>query len=205
MEADRISAYVTKALSVAFATGLLLAAAPAAAQPHGGDRGGGQSYSGGGRGGDGGNRGGGGGYRGNPGGGGGGGGYRGNPGNYNRGGYTGGYRGNPGTYNHGGYTGGGDRTGYFGHRTVNNYYVRNPEAYGGRWEDEDSGRWYDGYWHNYWDNASWLWWGGHYGFWFPFNGIDVFVYEVSPDVCQYWDGYEWVPYYDPQYGYYCPY
>ncbi|MGH7736252.1 MAG: hypothetical protein ACREMP_00020, partial [Candidatus Tyrphobacter sp.] len=137
------------------------------------------------------------GYRGTPA-------YRGNPQGGYRGapayrGSSGGYRGAPAYRGSASY----ERRGEYGH--VNAYYVRHPGSFGGGWRGYGGNRWYDGYWHNYWGWESWLWWGGHYGFWFPFNGLNVFVYEVSPQVCQYWDGYEWVPYYDPNTGYYCPY
>lgn len=89
---------------------------------------------------------------------------------------------------------------------LNDYYARHPNMYpGGSWSYSRGSRWYNGYWHHYWGGAHWTWFGGFYGFWFPLNAITVFVYEAAPGVCQYWDGYEWVPYYDPDTGYYCPY
>jgi hypothetical protein len=89
---------------------------------------------------------------------------------------------------------------------VNPTYARHGSSYpGGAWVYNNQGRWYNGYWHNYWSNASWVWFRGYYGFWFPLDGATVFVYEVAPSVCQYWDGSGWVPYYDPDTGYYCPY
>ena len=201
MQNYRALTFLRKTLGVAFAASILLSAVPAAAQQHGGSGrgsgGGGRSYSSG-RG-SGGYRGGApsGGYRGGaPSGG-----YRGGA---PSGGYNGGYRGTP-SYS-GGYRGGSSyRGGSYAHGNVNAYYARNPEAYRGYWAYGNGGRYYNGYWRNYWGSASWLWWGGHFGFWFPYNGINVFVYETSPDSCQYWDGYEWVPYYDPDTGYYCPY
>ncbi len=97
-------------------------------------------------------------------------------------------------------------THYSSGRTVNVTYVRNAGAYpGATWVFSNQGRWYNGYWHNYWSGASWVWFQGFYGFWFPLDGATVFVYEVAPGVCQYWDGAEWVAYYDPTTGYYCPY
>lgn len=86
-----------------------------------------------------------------------------------------------------------------------NYAVRGASYPGGAWMYGNQGRWYNGYWHNYWSGASWTWFNGYYGFWFPLDGVSVFVYEVAPNVCQYWDGSQWVPYYDPDTGYYCPY
>jgi hypothetical protein len=87
----------------------------------------------------------------------------------------------------------------------NPYYARHPNMYPGSWVYTGGRRWYNGYWHSYWARENWVWFGGFYGFWFPLNFITVFVYEEGPGVCEYWDGYEWVPYYDPDTGYYCPY
>lgn len=97
-------------------------------------------------------------------------------------------------------------THYTSSHALNASYARNAGSYpGAAWVFSGNGRWYNGYWHNYWANADWVWFNGFYGFWFPLDGVNVFVYEVAPGVCQYWDGNEWVPYYDPDTGYYCPY
>jgi hypothetical protein len=90
--------------------------------------------------------------------------------------------------------------------TLNAFYARHPNSYpGGAWVYTNGRRWYNGYWHRYWTGAHWTWFRGFYGFWFPLNLLTVFVYEAAPGVCDYWDGYEWIPYYDPLTGYYCPY
>lgn len=96
-------------------------------------------------------------------------------------------------------------THYMNPSPYNHYYARHPNMYPGSWVYAGGYRWYNGYWHSYWASAHWVWFGGFYGFWFPLNSMTVFVSEAAPGVCQYWDGYGWVPYYDPATGYYCPY
>ncbi len=97
-------------------------------------------------------------------------------------------------------------THYSSGQALNASYARDAASYpGGAWVYGNGGRWYNGYWHSYWANADWVWFDGFYGFWFPLDGATVFVYESAPGVCEYWDGSEWVPYYDPDTGYYCPY
>jgi hypothetical protein len=96
-------------------------------------------------------------------------------------------------------------THYVNPDSYNGYYARHPNMYPGSWVYTGGRRWYNGYWHSYWGRERWVWFGGFYGFWYPLNFLTVFVYEAAPGVCQYWDGYGWVPYYDPATGYYCPY
>lgn len=97
-------------------------------------------------------------------------------------------------------------THYTSSHTPNATYARNANAYpGASWVYTGGHRWYNGYWHQYWASADWVWYNGFYGFWFPLDGVTVFVYEAAPGVCQYWDGSQWVPYYDPSTGFYCPY
>lgn len=72
-------------------------------------------------------------------------------------------------------------------------YVFHPELYHGYWGDG----WYHGYWHNYWVNEPWTWYEGNYGFWVNNGGVNTFVYETSPGVCSYWNGSDWVSWYDP--------
>ncbi|HXW77533.1 MAG TPA: hypothetical protein VEJ20_08995 [Candidatus Eremiobacteraceae bacterium] len=88
------------------------------------------------------------------------------------------------------------------HTTVNVYYAGHPGIDHGYWTNG----WYHGYWHDYWQNQQWMWWSNHYGFWLDLDGMNVFVYEYSPGVCWYWNGYEWLPWYNPPYTpYQCPY
>ncbi len=86
-------------------------------------------------------------------------------------------------------------------------YAMHPSYYGGaHWAYYGGHHWYDGYWYNYWANQDWMWWGGYFGFWLDLDGIDVFVYESSPGVCEYWNGFMWVGWYNPPWTpYYCPY
>jgi hypothetical protein len=88
------------------------------------------------------------------------------------------------------------------HTTINVAFAAHRGSDHGYWNNG----WYHGYWHDYWDNQNWVSWGGHYGFWLALDGLNVFVYEYSPGDCWYWNGYEWVPWYNPPYTpYYCPY
>jgi len=88
------------------------------------------------------------------------------------------------------------------HTTVNIGFASRPGSDRGYWGNG----WYHGYWHDYWQRQNWTNWGGHYGFWFALDGINVFVYEYSPGVCWYWDGSEYAPWYNPPYTPYdCPY
>jgi hypothetical protein len=88
------------------------------------------------------------------------------------------------------------------HTTVNVTYAARPGSDRGYWGNG----WYHGYWHDYWLNQDWTNWGGHYGFWFNLDGVNVFLYEYSPGVCWYWNGYQWLPWWNPPYTpYYCPY
>ncbi len=92
------------------------------------------------------------------------------------------------------------------HTTVNVTYAAHPGSDRGIWVNNGGVRWYNGYWHDYWNQESWIDWGGHYGFWLSLDGLNVFVYEYSPGVCWYWNGYEWAPWWNPPYTpYYCPY
>jgi hypothetical protein len=92
------------------------------------------------------------------------------------------------------------------HTTVNTAYAAHPGSDHGQWVNADGTRWYNGYWHDYWKNEEWTNWGGHYGFWLNLDGVNDFVYEYSPGVCWYWNGYEWGPWYNPPYTpYECPY
>jgi len=88
------------------------------------------------------------------------------------------------------------------HTTVNVAFAAHPGSDHGYWANG----WYHGYWYDYWANQNWTSWGGHTGFWLSLDGLNVFVYEYSPGVCWYWNGYQWVPWYNPPYTpYYCPY
>jgi len=88
------------------------------------------------------------------------------------------------------------------HTTVNTAYAGHPGSDRGYW----SSGWYHGYWHDYWQNQDWTNWGGHYGFWLNLDGVNVFAYEYSTGVCWYWNGYQWVPWWNPPYTpYECPY
>ncbi len=81
-------------------------------------------------------------------------------------------------------------------------YARDPAAFHGYWNDG----WYHGYWHEYWDQESWITFQDHYGFWIDLDGVSTFVYESAPGECMYWNGYVWVPWYDPpETPYGCPY
>jgi len=92
------------------------------------------------------------------------------------------------------------------HTTVNVTYAGHPGSDHGSWRYSGQVRWYDGYWHDYWTNEQWTNWGGHYGFWLNLDGLNFFVYEYSPGVCWYWNGYEWTPWWNPPFTpYYCPY
>jgi hypothetical protein len=63
-----------------------------------------------------------------------------------------------------------------------------------------------GYWHQYWANQPWIRYNGHYGFWLALGATAVFVAETSPGICAYWNGYAWVPYWNPPHTpYHCPY
>ena len=86
--------------------------------------------------------------------------------------------------------------------TLNDDLAAHPGTDHGYW----SNGWYHGYWHEYWNREAWISWHGHYGFWLTFNGLDAFVYEYTPGVCSYWDGTEWVPWWNPPYTpYHCPF
>lgn len=88
------------------------------------------------------------------------------------------------------------------HTTVNVKYAGHPGSDRGYWANG----WYHGYWHDYWANQDWTAWGGHYGFWLNLDGLNAFVYEYSPGVCWYWNGYAWTPWWNPPYTpYECPY
>lgn len=88
------------------------------------------------------------------------------------------------------------------HTTFNVRYAAHPGSDQGYWANG----WYHGYWHDYWINQPWVSWSGHYGFWLSLDGLNLFVYEYSPGVCWYWNGYAWVPWYNPPYTpYECPY
>jgi len=88
------------------------------------------------------------------------------------------------------------------HTTANVRFAAHPGSDRGYW----SNGWYHGYWHDYWANQNWVSWGGHYGFWLTLDGLNVFVYEYSPGTCWYWNGYQYVPWYNPPYTpYNCPY
>jgi hypothetical protein len=86
---------------------------------------------------------------------------------------------------------------------LNPYYALHPAFYPhGYW----GAGWYHGYWHGYWAHEPWLWYNGAYGFWLSLAGTEVFVREVAPGVCSYWNGAGWVPWWNPPYTpYYCPY
>jgi hypothetical protein len=85
---------------------------------------------------------------------------------------------------------------------LNREYARYATHYNGYW----GGGWYHGYWHDYWAYQPWVWYNGFYGFWLPVAEVNVFVRETEPGACQYWNGDEWVPWWDPPYTpYYCPY
>jgi len=85
---------------------------------------------------------------------------------------------------------------------LNRVYALRPVLYHGYW----GGGWYHGYWHAYWAAQPWFWYGGYYGFWLSVAAASVFVAETAPGVCGYWNGYAWVPYWNPPYTpYYCPY
>jgi len=86
--------------------------------------------------------------------------------------------------------------------SLNKTYALHPHDYHGHY----AGGWYHGYWHEYWAAQPWLWFNGYYGFWLDIPPTVVFVAEMAPGVCVYWNGYAWVPYWDPPYTpYYCPY
>jgi hypothetical protein len=88
------------------------------------------------------------------------------------------------------------------HSTLNEEFAAHPGSDHGYWRNG----WYHGYWHDYWDRERWIVWQGHYGFWLTFNGLNAFVYEYTPGVCSYWDGTEWVPWWNPPYTpYRCPF
>jgi hypothetical protein len=90
------------------------------------------------------------------------------------------------------------------HSTVvlNRVYALHPRYYHGHW----AGGWYHGYWYGFWAGMPWAWYQGNYGFWLTVAAASVFVAETSPGVCSYWNGYAWVPYWNPPYTpYYCPY
>lgn len=55
-------------------------------------------------------------------------------------------------------------------------------------------------------HRSWTRWNNHFGFWFPYNGINVFVIPIDNDYtqCNYWDGNEWVGILDEYGNPYCP-
>jgi len=92
------------------------------------------------------------------------------------------------------------------HTTINTAYAAHPGSDHGQWATTGGTRWYNGYWHDYWNNEQWTNWGGHYGFWLNLDGLNAFVYEYSPGVCWYWNGYEWSPWWNPPLTpYYCPY
>lgn len=100
------------------------------------------------------------------------------------------------------------------YRDINNYHVNQYHtnvnvgyaAHPGSDRGYYANGWYHGYWHDYWAQQNWTSWGGHYGFWLALDGLNVFVYEYSPGVCWYWNGYEWAPWYNPPYtSYDCPY
>jgi len=93
------------------------------------------------------------------------------------------------------------------HVSINITFAQHPYHYpNAHWSYYNGHRWWDGYWHYYWIDQDWMWWNGEYGFWLDYDGIDVFVYEYSPGLCRFWDGYEWAPWYDPPWTpYYCPY
>jgi hypothetical protein len=88
------------------------------------------------------------------------------------------------------------------HTTVNVNYAAHPGYDHGYWNNG----WYHGYWHDYWANQEWTNWSGHYGFWLNLDGLNTFVYEYSPGVCWYYNGFEWLPWYNAPYTpYQCPY
>jgi hypothetical protein len=88
------------------------------------------------------------------------------------------------------------------HTNVNRVYALHPHDYHGYWK----GGWYHGYWYGYWGAQPWLWYQGYYGFWLAAPTTTIFVAETAPGVCSYWNGYAWVPYWNPPYTpYYCPY